>query len=119
MLKLKECPPESICPKGKLHDYKNTLTDKRFIVDTCSQCGHTGTWQKHNGKMLNEEGYVASHFRDFLQPAYPTTDLFREIYGEGGIIRYNSYMESKPSEPGIEDIIKEAKDSTKSTVKVK
>lgn len=123
MLKLKDCPTESLCPKGKLHDYipfESAVVVPGTITHRCESCGSFGTWKSERGRILDQEGYVAAHFRDFLQPFYPTEDLYRQFHGQQGIEAFNESRKPKESTPTLEDIADEGKDmATKKSVKVK
>jgi len=82
-------PAEAICKDSKLHDYRTILSTHDETVDQCQVCGRLTIWKKFFNKITDEEGYIKSHFKDFLQPEGPTRKLFIENYG---IAAFNDYQ---------------------------
>jgi hypothetical protein len=100
-------PEEAVCPKGGLHDYSPQFKTHavapghKAVADRCRRCGGWTNYQIHKDRILGEEAYIRSHFRDFLQPEGPTKRLFIQEYGEEAYRRWqDSKKKAKEAEAG-------------------
>jgi len=110
-------PEASQCPDKRLHDYRTYYRDGKLLADKCQRCGSYKTWNLHNGKVMNEEGYLESHLRDFLQPVGYMREQFIKEYGKD-IYEMAIKAKEKQSTPSLDDIAKEAKREIKNPISV-
>ena len=110
-------PDEAKCKGGRLHDFRQTLRTDKDLSEVCHRCGKCNRWKLSKGKVLNEEGYISAHMRDFLQPQGFMSQAFVDEYGQEA---YDRARPDKPKEstPSLDDIVKDAKKEIKNPVSV-
>jgi hypothetical protein len=75
-------PREAICPKGRLHVWRDFSEFPDAFVEFCVQCSLRVIWKKDEFGRIDNRAYLRRHFRDFCQPHGPTAKAFAMIYGE-------------------------------------